>query len=121
MTWQSQEPLTETPAETPPLLRRGKRHSQAMFVTGIVVTSLAPIGLIVTGLGLMCGIINGMDSRASDGCGELIIGGLVTTAVFAGVGVPLIVIGAKRDPVAVGRVAPWVTPQGAGIGLHFDL
>src|SRR6188768_3277993 len=33
VTWQSQQAQTETPAETPPLLRRGKRHSQAMFVT----------------------------------------------------------------------------------------
>jgi hypothetical protein len=118
VTWQSQEPLTETPAETPTLPRRGKRHSQAMFVTGIVITSLAPIGLLVTSVGLMCGLtVTGRNS----GCGDIIIGGLVTTAVFAGVGVPLIVIGAKRDPVAVGRVAPWVTPNAAGVALHFDL
>jgi hypothetical protein len=122
VTWQSQGPQTETPAETPPPPRRAKRHSQAMFVTGIVITSFAPIGFIVTGLGMMCGLVNGgTDSRTSPDCGELIIGGLVTTAVFTGVGIPLIVIGAKRDPVAVGRVAPWLTPQGAGIGLHFDL
>jgi hypothetical protein len=99
-------------------VRRGKRHSQAMFVTGIVITSLAPIGLLVTSVGMLCGLTS--TSRSSD-CGELIVGGLVTTAIFAGVGVPLIVIGAKRDPVAVGRIAPWVTPKAAGVGLHFDL
>jgi hypothetical protein len=114
VTWQSQEP----PPETPPLLRRGKRHSQAMFVTGIVITSLAPIGLLVTSVGLLCGLtVTGPNS----GCGDVIIGGLVTTAIFTGVGVPLIVVGAKRDPVAIGRIAPWVTPRAAGVSLRFDL
>jgi hypothetical protein len=113
---QSREP----PAEAP-LPRRGKRHSQGMFVTGIVITSLAPIGLIVTGLGMMCGLMSTSDTRGGDDCGQLLVGGLVTTAVLAGVGIPLIVIGAKRDPVAIGRVAPWVTPRGAGVGLRFDL
>ena len=88
-----------------------------MFVTGIVITSFAPIGFIVTSLGLLCGLT----FENSRGCGEIIIGGLVTTGVFAGVGIPLIVIGAKRDPVAVGRIAPWATPHGAGVGLRFDL
>jgi hypothetical protein len=89
-----------------------------MFVTGIVITSFAPIGLLVTSVGMLCGLTT---TRAGAGCGDLIVGGLVTTAIFTGVGVPLIVIGAKRDPVAVGRVAPWVTPHGAGVGLRFDL
>lgn len=98
------------------MLRRGKRHSQAMFVTGIVLTSMAPIGLMVASVGLLCGI----DGHSSD-CDEVIVGGLVATAIFAGVGVPLIVIGAQREPVTVGRVAPWLTPHGAGVGLRFDL
>src|SRR5688572_1686194 len=51
-TWQAQEP----PAEAPPQLRRGKRHSQAMFVTGIVITSFAPIGLLLTSVGMLCGL-----------------------------------------------------------------
>lgn len=89
-----------------------------MFVTGIVVTSLAPIGLLVTSVGMLCGLTT---TGSANGCGDLIIGGLVTTAVFAGVGVPLIVVGAKRDPVAIGRIAPWVTPHAAGVGLRFDL
>ena len=118
--WQSREPSTTTSDETPPP-RRGKRHSQGMFVTGIVITSLAPIGFIVTGLGMMCGLMSTSDTRGGDDCGQLLVGGLVTTAVLAGVGIPLIVIGAKRDPVGVGRVAPWVTPHGAGVGLRFDL
>jgi hypothetical protein len=112
VTWQSEEP----PPEIPPLLRRGKRHSQAMFVSGIVITSLAPLGLMVASLGTLCGLGDG-----SNDCGDAIVGGLVATAILAGVGVPLIVIGAKREPVAIGRIAPWVMPHAAGVGLHFDL
>jgi len=89
-----------------------------MFVTGIVITSLAPIGLLVTSVGMLCGLTT---TGTGNGCGDLIIGGLVTTGIFAGVGVPLIVIGAKRDPVAVGRIAPWVAPNSAGVGLRFEL
>lgn len=87
-----------------------------MFVSGIVITSLAPIGLMVASLGTLCGLGEG-----SNDCGDIIVGGLVATGILAGVGVPLIVIGAQRDPVAVGRVAPWLTPHSAGVGLHFDL
>jgi hypothetical protein len=112
VTWQSQESQTETP----PLPRRGKRHSQAMFVTGIVLTSASPIGLMIATLGMFCGL-----GETSTDCGDIAIGGLATTAILAGVGIPLIVIGAKRDPVTVGRIAPWVTPHAAGVGLHFDL
>lgn len=99
-------------------MRRGKRHSQGMFVTGIVITSLAPIGLLLTSVGMLCGLTT---TGSGDGCRDIIFGGLVTTGIFVGVGVPLIVIGAKRDPVAVGRVTPWLAPHGAGVGLHFDL
>jgi hypothetical protein len=108
----------EPPPEAPPPPRRGKRHSQAMFVTGIVITSFAPIGLLVTSVGLLCGLTT---TNRNTGCGDIIVGGLVTTGIFAGIGVPLIVIGAKREPVAIGRVAPWLTPRSAGIGLRFDL
>jgi len=88
-----------------------------MFVTGIVITSLAPIGLLVSSVGMLCSL----SFSSSNGCGDLIVGGLVTTGILAGVGVPLLVIGAQRDPVATGRIAPWLTPHGAGVGLRFDL
>ena len=87
-----------------------------MFVTGIVLTSASPIGLMVVSLAALCGM-----GETSTDCGDIVIGGLATTVILAGVGIPLLVIGAKRDPVAVGRIAPWVTPHAAGLGLHFDL
>ena len=106
----------QPPADAPRPPVRGKRHSQGMFVSGIVITSLAPIGCIVTSLGMLCGL-----SEGSRDCGNLIFGGLLTTAVLAGVGVPLIVIGAKREPVATARITPWLAPRSAGLGLRFEL
>ena len=87
-----------------------------MFVSGIVITSLAPVGMIVTGFGMMCGLTEG-----SKDCGSLLLGGLAATGVLLGVGLPLLLIGAHREPVATARVMPWVTPHGAGLGLRFDL
>lgn len=38
-----------------------------------------------------------------------------------GVGIPLIVIGAKRENVPVAGIAPWVSPQHAGLQLQLRL
>ena len=87
-----------------------------MFVSGIVITSLAPLGMFVTSIGMLCGLTEG-----SKDCGNLVLGGLATTGVLLGVGLPLLLIGAHRDPVASARIMPWVTPNSAGVGLRFEL
>jgi hypothetical protein len=40
---------------------------------------------------------------------------------LAGAGIPMIVIGGKREPLGTARLAPWASPHGAGLGLRFDL
>ena len=88
---------------------RGKRHSTAMMVTGIVLTSLSPIGLLVGTAGMV------------GGGSELFIAGFGSTAVLAGVGIPLMVIGGRRKPITTGYALPWVAPQSAGLQLRFQL
>jgi hypothetical protein len=49
-----------------------------------------------------------------------IYGGAISALVLVGVGIPLIVIGGKREP-AMARVSPWASPQAAGLKLNVDL
>jgi hypothetical protein len=88
---------------------KGKRHSTGMMVTGIVLTSFAPIGLIVGTAGMM------------GGRSEFFLVGWGSAAVLAGVGIPLIVIGGRRKPITTGYALPWVAPQSAGLQLRFEL
>jgi hypothetical protein len=45
--------------------------------------------------------------------------------VLLGVGIPLLVIGAKKEPVeedvAKATITPWLTPNAAGVGLRIDM
>lgn len=50
-----------------------------------------------------------------------IYGGLLGSVVLLGVGIPLIVIGGKKEPIGTARVTPWATPHGAGLGLRVEL
>jgi hypothetical protein len=87
--------------------KKGKRYSTAMMVGGIVMTSVSFVPLMLMGAGMIAGKP------------EFFVGGAAGVAVLAGVGIPLIAIGAKRQPIAEAQLAPWLTPQGGG--LAFDL
>ncbi|MES1184978.1 MAG: hypothetical protein ABUL60_14285 [Myxococcales bacterium] len=110
---------------------RMQRHSSGMMAGGIVMVSFAPIALLVV---MVANIEqkaceNGTyysGSRDAPGinCGRFdptIYGGLVTAAALVGVGIPMIVIGGKKEPVGTASLAPWASPHGAGLGLRFDL
>jgi len=73
-----------------------------MMTAGIVITSLAPVGLIVTSLGyLSCVSLDGSEGSGRRTChSEVMLGGLIATAAAVAVGVPVIVVGARREPVA---------------------
>ena len=88
---------------------QAKRHSTAMMVTGIVLTSFAPIGLLVGTAGIL------------GGKSELFVAGWASAAVLAGAGIPLIVIGGRRKPVSSGYALPWVAPGSAGLQLRLEL
>jgi len=94
-----------------------------MMTAGIVLTSLAPVGLIVTSLGfLTCVSVDGSQGSGRQTChSDLMIGGLVITVAAVAIGVPLIVAGARREPVATVRIAPWLTPRSSGVGLSLEL
>jgi hypothetical protein len=106
-----------------------QRHSKGMMVGGIVMTSMAPVALFVA-------MIANLQQTACEG-GELfsdrsfdddcerydktIYGGLIVAAGLVGAGIPMIVIGGKKEPVGTASISPWVTPQGGGVGLRVDL
>ncbi|WP_437805522.1 hypothetical protein [Sorangium sp. So ce1078] len=100
-------------APAPPAQPLTRRRSKGMMVTGIVLTSIGAVALVGGGLALAsacsgaeCGTEEELDpfeedlTYAEEG-GEqdagyaLIIGGLV----FAGVGIPLAIIGGRKVPV----------------------
>jgi hypothetical protein len=124
------EPVADEP---PPVARKGKRHSTGMMAGGIVMVSLTPIALLVSLVANTqqnaCetgGIYYGGsgtfydDDTNCDRYDASIYGGAISALVFVGVGIPLIVIGGKREP-AVARVSPWASPQAAGLKLNVDL
>jgi hypothetical protein len=114
------EPVEDTPVKM-------QRHSTGMMVGGIVMLSLAPVALLVSGIARIGkGICDIDDERGCDqDYDPTIYGSLLTGVALIGVGVPLLVIGAKKEPVedlaAIATVSPWATAEAAGIGVRIDL
>ncbi len=113
---------------TPPQPKM-QRHSKGMMVGGIVMTSLAPVALVVAGFAALgkslCGIDDFDPNRSCDGYDPAIYGSLISALVLVGVGVPMIVIGAKKEPVDPtsrgATISPWATPTAVGLGLRLQL
>jgi len=105
-----------------------------MMVGGIVMVSFVPIALLAA---MVANIeqdaceggsnftLDGSEPRGGGvNCGrydKTIYGGLFGGAVLLGAGIPLIVIGGKKEPVGTARLTPWATPRAAGLGLRVDL
>lgn len=106
---EAQAPEDEGEAREKRKKNRGPRHSTAMMVGGIVMTSFAPIALLVGTAAIMTGNP------------EYFVGGYAATGVLCGVGIPLIVIGGRRKPLAAASLTPWLTPQSTGLGLRLEL
>ena len=116
-----------------------KRHSKGMMAAGIVLTSLTPVALLFTlmaaGSKASCGRNNddatayqeeaGYDAIGHRDCSvydPALYGSLVSATVLLGVGIPMIVIGAKREPARpAAAVTPWVAPSTAGLALRLTL
>jgi hypothetical protein len=119
----------EIPPEQPPAEKpKGPRHSKGMMVTGIVLTASAPIGLLIAYGGVLeCS--GGLDEPCNND--NQVLGGLALAAALAGVGIPLWVIGGRRDPAPAtpqASIGPWLTPRGdslapraAGLTLRLSL
>ena len=119
----------DTPTEVRPKM---VRHSTGMMAGGIVMVSFVPIALLAamvanleqtaceSGTYYSAGDVSSLGTN----CGRFdvtIYGGLLSAAVLAGVGIPLIVIGGKKEPVGTAQLTPWATPHGVGLGLRVDL
>lgn len=102
------------------------RHSTGMMAGGIVMTSLAPIALLVSASAALsesfCHVGYDDAYRNCDYDG-VIYGSLLTGVVLLGVGIPMIVVGAKKEPESEhsATVTPWVTPHAAGLGVRLAL
>jgi hypothetical protein len=106
-----------------------------MFAGGIVMVSLTPIALLASLIanneqnacesgGFYYDGSDGTFNDSSD-CGaydKTIYGGIIGGVVLLGAGIPMIVIGGKREqPGAEARVTPWASPQSAGLKLSLSL
>jgi len=97
------------------------------MVGGIVLVSLAPVALFVASLSAfskaLCGVDN-PDRRGCDDYDTVTTVAIVSGLACVGAGVPLLVIGAKKERVdapAAATVSPWATPHATGLGLRIDL
>lgn len=93
------------------------------------MVSFAPVALLVSGVAALgkgiCNVDNEYDyGRDCDDADPFIYGGLLSALALAGVGIPLIVVGATKEPVEAAptaRIGPWATQHAAGIGLQLDM
>jgi hypothetical protein len=103
-----------------------------MMAGGIVMVSVAPVALIVSLITSLrqdaCengGSYNFGTERVDDAnCGRYdagIYGGVILGVGLLGAGIPLIIIGGKREPLGTASVAPWATPDSGGIKLRLEL
>jgi hypothetical protein len=127
-------PTYEPSVEDEPARRtKGKRHSTGMMAGGIVMVSFVPIALLVSLVAnaqqTACEAgdyyfdSSGSFQSSYSSCDEYdptIYGGVIAAVALLGAGIPMIVIGGKREP-AVARVSPWASPQAAGLKLSLDL
>ena len=105
------------------------RHSKGMMVGGIVMTSLAPVAVAVASLAWLGETFCNVDDNLAGpqrrcGYDSVIYGSLLTGAALIAVGVPLIVIGAKKepaDPDATATITPWATRTSLGVGLRISM
>jgi hypothetical protein len=122
------EPLHDMPVERAKPLTR--RHSTAMMVVGIIMTSIGPIPLFMS-IGYSAGksscrsdgIFGGV-SDSSSNCNRndgAMYGTLALGLGLVGAGIPLIVVGSKRVPIARASLTPWAAPGAGGLSLRVDL
>jgi hypothetical protein len=112
-----------------------KRHSTGMMAGGIVMVAFVPVALLVSLVASaeksVCGVddynydTNSYTHGDCNGYDGTIYGSLVVAAVLAGVGIPLIIVGAKkewvRDDGAKLKLTPWATAHSAGLGLRVEM
>jgi hypothetical protein len=111
-----------------------QRHNSGMMAVGIVMVSIGPIALLAA----MVTSFNKADCESYDpifdasgssssrdsNCGRYntpLYVSLLSGVGLIGAGIPMIVIGGKREPIGTARLTPWASPHGGGLGLRVDL
>ena len=103
-----------------------------MMAGGIVMVSFVPIALIAAWVAdveqNLCerdyNYYNGTSYERRTDCDRFdrtIYGGLISAAVLAGVGIPMIIVGGKKEPIGTAKVTPWVTPRAGGLSLRLEM
>jgi hypothetical protein len=103
-----------------------------MMAGGIVMVSIAPVALlaalVASSQQQSCESPNYyFDGSGSDhtNCGaydKTIYGGAIVGLALVAAGIPMIVIGGRRDRAgAEARIRPWGSPQAAGLDFQLDL
>jgi len=115
------------------LTRRSyKRHSTGMMAGGIVMVSFVPIALLAAWVadieqgqceGNYYDFGTGQRTQGvnCDRFDPTIYGGLISAAVLLGVGVPLIIVGGKKEPLGTAQITPWASPHAGGLALRLKL
>ena len=128
-------PVAAAPVESEPQdsrpRRNWKRHSTGMMAGGIVMVSFVPIALIAAMVADLqqtaceSGGTYSFDSTRYTDCDrydKTIYGGILAGVSLLGAGIPMIVIGSKREPLrGAVKLAPWTTPNSAGLRLRLEL
>jgi hypothetical protein len=86
-----------------------------MLVGGIVMTAGAGLALLVGAA---------VSNEQSSSCGRdcvTMYGAFISSAVLAGVGIPLIVIGGRKERTAAATLAPWLSGRSGGLQLRVEL
>ena len=103
-----------------------KRHSVAMMATGIVMVSLAPVALIAAAAAVpspnYCPAEESYDCPRASADASIAL--VITHFALVGFGIPLIVTGAKKEPVEARASAsdvPFATPDSAGVRFKLTL
>lgn len=106
------------------------RHSTVMMTAGILMTALAGGALLVAGGAFLdaafcsSGALFGKARSKSCNNDGVIYGSLLTAGGLVAAGVPLIVIGARREPAkleATAAFTPWAMPTSVGVGLRISM
>ena len=121
------EPLHDVRVEPAKPLTR--RNNTAMMVVGIIMTSIGPIPLLMSvgyssgksscQTGLFGGVSDsGSSCNRNDG---RMYGTLALGLGLLGAGIPMIIVGSKRVPIARASLTPWAAPGAGGLSLRLDL
>lgn len=100
-----------------------KRNSPGMMVGGIIMVAVSPFMFAAAIANSVCTYELDYDNDPYD-CnnGTAAAGFTIAGVALLGVGIPLIVIGAKKVPAdSQALVLPWLSPNVAGAKLQLEL